>query len=175
MNLRARLAPLALTVSLFALTGCPIRFPEELNIEVNKGDEVVIEAPANFDSADFVLVPDATVVTDVAAIPVDVVPDLTLLTFENFTGNDLVISYFVEGSPETVLVPFDQVVSIEYDPCLADVQLDFEDDFDPDSGTYLGSFDLSGVVLIEGDDFLCGDEIFFTFDPEAVAVTAQPL
>ena len=60
-------------------------------------------------------------------------------------------------------------------PCLLDVQLDFEDDFDPVTGRYLGSFDLSDILLIEGLDYFCGDEILFTFDPDFVFVDVFPL
>jgi hypothetical protein len=169
-------ASLALAVFLSALAGCPIRFPEELNVEVNKGDEIFFEeAPADFGQADFLLTPDATDIPDVAVIPVEIVPDISVITFENFTDFDIAIGYFIEGIPQSVLLPIGQAVSIEYDPCLADLQLDYEDDFDPVSGLYAGSFDLSDVALLEGSDYFCGDEIFFTFEPDAVFVAAQPI
>jgi hypothetical protein len=166
-------APLALAALLAQWVGC--RFPEELDVEIDKDEEVIVEdAPPAVGDVIVVLEPGAVIV-EPDVIPVEVIPDITVLTFENFTDVDLSISYFVEGFAETVLVLFGETVSIEYDPCLADVQLDFEDDFDPATGLYLGSFDLSDIFLEEGFDYFCGDEIFFTFDPDAVFVTAQPL
>jgi hypothetical protein len=174
MNSRLQLAAtIALALSLSALTACPEQIA--LNLEINKGDEVSIDAPEDFGLDEFLLTADASIVSDVAEIPVDIVPDITVLTFENFTDFDVAISYFIEGIPQSVLVPFGQAVSIEYDPCLADAQLDYEDDFDPITGLYVGSFDLIDVALVEGADYLCGDEIFFTFYPDTVSASAQPL
>lgn len=173
MSLRAPyVIALALVLLVSGLMGCP-RFPEE--IEIEKGDTIIVEGPPTFADAGSVLGPTATIIADVSLIPIEVLPDVTVLTFENLTGVDIVISYFAEGFPEAVLVPDFTFVSIEYVPCLLDVQLDFEDDYHPVTGSYLGSFDLSDILLIEGLDYFCGDEILFTFDPDFVFVDVFPL
>ncbi|HPC23514.1 MAG TPA: hypothetical protein PK920_13655, partial [Phycisphaerae bacterium] len=97
MSLRAPyIVALAFALLLSGLMGCP-RLPEE--IEIEKGDTIIVEGPPTFADAGSVLGPTATIIADVSLIPIEVLPDVTVLTFENLTGVDIVISYFAEGFP----------------------------------------------------------------------------
>jgi hypothetical protein len=97
----------------------------------------------------------------------EILPDITLLGFENLTGFDVVLSYFVEGEFQSVLIYADELLLLEY-PCLFEIALDIEEDYDPLSGLFVDAFDLSDAFYLNPDEFLCGDAFIISLTPESV-------
>ncbi len=105
--------------------------------------------PAGFnDTGDTIIIAEnATVITDPSTqLVIEELPDITLLGIENITGFDIFIQYLVDGELQGVLVFDGETLLIEY-PCLFDVELISEDDFDPFTGDLVDSFDLTGIFL----------------------------
>ncbi|HEY3243820.1 MAG TPA: hypothetical protein VGM03_10755, partial [Phycisphaerae bacterium] len=111
---------------------------------VQRNDTVVIEQ-------------QTTVITDVhQQLVVEDLPDITLLGIENQTGCDIFVEFFVNGVRQSGFVLDGETVLLEY-PCLDTIELDTEDDFDPFTGDFVASFDLTAAVFTNPEDFICGD------------------
>jgi hypothetical protein len=132
-----------------------IELPSMLSVE---DDEVVID-------------PNALLITAGAELGVAELPDVIVLGFENLTGFDIYVTYRTDGEPQSTYVFAGETLLLEY-PCLSDVQLVSEEDFDPLTGFRVWSFALDSVFL-NPVDFLCGDALLLTFDPEAVSATVE--
>jgi hypothetical protein len=176
MNLRLPTVCVLLTC-LGLMGGCPVNLEdlEDIIINHDRDDALIVDDADDVFVEDYYVIEDqASFISDPSVIVIEELPDITLLTFDNLTGLGLVISSFVEDVFQEVSVLADETVYIEY-PCLAVVQLDFEHDYDPLTGFYLGSFDLGDIFVEEGFDYFCGDEIVFTFDFDSVFVDVFPL
>ena len=115
-----------------------------------------------------VLSDDAVFVDDVSTdLAGSNLPDITLLGFENITGFDIYIEYIVDGAPQSVFVLDGETVLLEY-PCIFDLELLLEEDFDTFDGLFVQAFDLTGTFFLNPDDFFCGDAFIITFDPVAI-------
>lgn len=176
MNLR--LPTVCVLLACLALPGgCRLNLEdlEDIIINLDRDDPLIVEDAGDVFVEDYYVIEDgATFVSSPSVIVIEELPDITLLTFDNLTGLDLVIRYFVDDVFQEISILADETIYIEY-PCLAVVQLDFEDDYDPLTGFYLGSFDLGDIFVEEGFDYFCGDEIVFTFDFDSVFVDVFPL
>lgn len=127
---------------------------------VNEGDTIVID-------------PGATIIVNPAEdIVVAELPNLTVLGFENDTGWDMYIRYHADGELQGIYVYQGEALLLQY-PCLNDVALVSEDDIDPPTGALVNSFDLTGSVFLNPDDFLCGDALILNFDPFSVTARAE--
>lgn len=115
---------------------------------------------------------DVIIITDISEdLVIETLPDMTLLGFQNFTGWDIFLEYAVDGEIQAVLVYDGETLLLEY-PCLFLIELLEEQDFDPFTGEFVGSFDLSGSFFENPFDFECGDALILTIDE--VSVVAQP-
>lgn len=120
-----------------------------------------------------IIAPGATIITDPSTqLVVEELPDITLLGFENITGFDIYIQYLVEGELQGILVFDGETILIEY-PCLFDIELVSEDDFDPFSGELVDSFDLTGIFFENPFDFECGDALIITIDPIEIQASVE--
>lgn len=108
------------------------------------------------------------VITDVTQdLVVAVLPDITLVGFDNLTGDDLFVQYLADGDVQGILVFSGETLLLEY-PCLIEIELLTEDHFDPFTGVLVESFDLEDGLFINPFDFDCGEAVIFTFDPFGV-------
>ncbi len=90
-------------------------------------------------------------------------PDITLVAFENQTGFDLYLEFAVDGIFQSIFVFDGESVLLEY-PCLLDIELLREEDYDPVTGQLVFLDDgLVGTIFFNPDDFICGDAVIFTF------------
>jgi hypothetical protein len=90
-------------------------------------------------------------------------PDITLLAWENQTGFDLYLEYAVDGILQSIFVFDGETIFLEY-PCLFDIELLLEEDYDPLTGQLVFFDDtLPGTIFFNPDDFICGDAVIFTF------------
>jgi len=111
-----------------------------------------------------VLGPDVVFVDDISQdLDGSTLPDITLLVFENQTGFDLYFEYAADGATQSTFVFDGESVLLEY-PCLLDIELLLEEDYDPVTGQLVFLDDtLPGTIFFNPDDFLCGDAVIFTF------------
>lgn len=133
--------------------------------------------PADFDGRGntIVLVDEVVFVDDVSTDLAGVnLPDITLLGFENITGFDIYIEYTVDGVIQSVLVLDGETLLLDY-PCIFDLELLLEEDYDPVSGSFIQAFDLTGSIFLNPDDFFCGDAFIITFDPVAIEAGAEAI
>ncbi len=157
--------------------GCNLDdFLEDVDIDIDKDAPLILDDEPVIIEQNVVI--EETVIYETREeIVIETIPDVTLLTFENFTGYDIVLSYYVDDFTgefyEEVLIFDGEVMYLEY-PCLFSIQLDWEDDFDFD-GFYVGSYDLFDIYLEEGFEYFCGDEIIVTFDEFSVTTTVLPI
>ena len=99
-------------------------------------------------------------------------PDWTGLSFENYTGWDLYITYYADGVWQDAYVYDGESLLLEY-PCLSVIELVSEDDIDPYTGVLVDSFDLTGEDFFNPDDFICGDTFILSFDPDSINARAE--
>jgi hypothetical protein len=99
-------------------------------------------------------------------------PDWTELSFENYTGWDLYITYYADGVWQDAYVYDGESLLLEY-PCLDLIELVSEDDIDPITGVLVDSFDLTGEGFLNPDDFICGDTFILTFDAFSINARAE--
>ena len=99
-------------------------------------------------------------------------PDWTGLSFENYTGWDLYITYYADGVWQDAYVYDGESLLLEY-PCLDLIELVSEDDIDPITGLVVDSFDLTGENFFNPDDFLCGDTFILAFDEFSINTRAE--
>jgi len=131
--------------------------------------------PGGFnDTGDTIIIAEnATVITDPSTqLVIEELPDITLLGIENITGFDIFIQYLVDGELQGVLVFDGETLLIEY-PCLVDIELVSEDDFDPFTGDLVDSFDLTGIFFENPLDFECGDALIITVDPIEIQASVE--
>lgn len=102
------------------------------------------------------------------------VPNITVLTFENYTGRDIYLTYYADDQYQGVYVYDGETLLLEY-PCLSVIELISEDDIDPFSGVLIDSFDLTGINFFNPEDFYCGDAYIITFDLTSLTSGAEPL
>lgn len=133
--------------------------------------------PAGFDGrgntivlADEVIFVD-DISTDLAGVNL---PDITLLGFENITGWDIYLEYTVDGVLQSALVLDGETLLLDY-PCIFDLELLLEEDYDPFTGDFVQAFDLTGSIFLEGDDYFCGDAFIITIDPVAIEAGAEAI
>ncbi len=159
---------------------------EELEININQvvSDVQTIDPRSNDlillgDAADTVVVieDNADVIVDIRdQLVVEELLDINLIGFENLTGFDVYLVFLVDGIEQGVFVFDGETLLLEY-PCIEQLQLLAEEDYDPFTGEFLGDFDLSGLNYFNGDffaapqDFYCGDALILTIDP--IAITAE--
>lgn len=183
-------AVLFAAVAALSLGGCPdeIELEDILeDIEINIGGHVdefqTIDPrfgprPVDLDSrGDTIIIEEnTTIIVDISEqLVVEELPDITLLGFENLTGFDLYLSYFVDGVEQGILVYDGETLFLEYEPCVFELELGFEDHFDVATGVFVESFDLQGTFFDEGIDYFCGDALILTFDEFDIFVTVEPL
>ncbi|MCB9857538.1 MAG: hypothetical protein H6818_17795 [Phycisphaerales bacterium] len=109
--------------------------------------------------------------TDLAGVSL---PDITLLGFENITGWDIYLEYTVDGVLQSALVLDGETLLLDY-PCIFDLELLLEEDYDPFTGDFIQAFDLTGSIFLEGDDYFCGDAFIITIDPVAIEAGAEAI
>lgn len=127
---------------------------------VDRGNTIIINQTVN-------------VIVDVSnQLVVEELPDITLIGFENITGFDIYLQYLVDGELQGVFVFDGETLLLEY-PCLADIQLLSEEDFDVFSGIFIQEFDLSSVLLLNPFDFECGQAVILTIDPFSVSASTE--
>jgi hypothetical protein len=132
-------------------------------------DDVIVEGDT------IIIADDAVVVTDISeTLVIEELPDITLVGFENFTGLDGYYEYLVDGEFQSIYVFADETLFIEY-PCLFDIELLYEEYFEPCCGTFVFDTDLSGTFFVNPDDFLCGDAFIMTFTLDDIFVDIIPL
>ncbi len=178
-----RFRTLAVTIccSLFCFTGCQIDdlddVIEELldavgDIQISVSDNDL--PPVLVDQGDTIIIDNSvTIIGDPATdIHFDLLPDLTLLGFENLTGFEIYVEYLVDGEFQSIFVYDGETLLLEY-PCLLDVELLLEEDIDPFTGFIVDSFDLSGIIFFNPDDFVCGEALILTFDPLSVSASVE--
>ncbi len=130
---------------------------------VERGDTIIIEE-------------NTTIIVDISEqLVVEELPDITLIGFENLTGFDMYLTYFVDGVEQGILVFDGETLFLEYDPCVFEIELGFEDHFDPVTGVFVESFDLQGTFFDEGIDYFCGDAVILTFEEFDIFLTVEPL
>ncbi|HPF37524.1 MAG TPA: hypothetical protein P5081_14945 [Phycisphaerae bacterium] len=128
----------------------------------SRGNTVVIED-------DVVFVDDIS--TDLAGVNL---PDITLLGFENITGWDIYLEYTVDGVLQSTLILDGETLLLDY-PCIFDLELLLEEDYDPFTGDFIQAFDLTGSIFLEGQDYFCGDAFIITIDPVAIEAGAEAI
>jgi hypothetical protein len=122
------------------------------------------------------------VIDETAALIDDVLADLdpatldqiVLVAIENHTDFDLSVGYNVDDEFQGVFVFSGETLLLEYD-CFDRIELLFEDDFEPETGLFVGGFDLLDSLFVRPDNFLCGDVLFVTFTPDEITAVAEPL
>lgn len=133
--------------------------PDDLH---DRGDTIIIDT-------------DVTVVVNVEQqITVREAPRVTLLGFENLTGADIYIRYEADGEFQGIFIFDGETLLLEY-PCLDDVALLSEDDFDPDTGVFIDSFDLRDIVFLNGPDFGCGEAFIISIDASSVLGSTEAI
>jgi hypothetical protein len=85
------------------------------------------------------------------------------------------LEYFIDGELQGILVYDGETLFLEYDPCVFEFELAFEDHFDVASGLFVESFDLQGTFFDEGIDYFCGDALILTFDEFDIVATVEIL
>ena len=127
---------------------------------VHEGDTILIDA-------------SVTIINDPARdIAVVELPNRTVLGFENDTGWDIYITYYIDDELQSVYVYDGEALLLDY-PCLDVIELISEDDVDPVSGLLVDSFDLTGDNYFNPDDFFCGDAFILNFDPFSISARAE--
>lgn len=125
---------------------------------VARGDTVILQQ-------------NVTVIVDISTqLVITELPNITLLGFENLTSFDIYLRYRVDGVEQAVFVLQGETLLLEY-PCLADIELLTEDDFDIVTGDFIDSFDLTGNYLSNPDDYICGEAVLFSIDDFGVATS----
>lgn len=176
----------ALTASLTCLCGCP----DEVDIDIDDDDvfgrllgavdivqtrsprEIVLPQPI-VDQGDTIIINnEVTVITNVRQdLIVEDLPDSLVIGFENLTGYDIYVKYFVDGDTQGVYIYDGETLLLDY-PCITVVDLVSEDDIDPDTGLLVQSFDLFSTFEL-GFDYDCGDALIITIDPFDVTAEVQ--
>lgn len=168
--------------------GCPIDIEDVLDdleeleltidnsVNVIQGDDPrdIVVLPSGFvDRGDTIIIADdADVIVDVTTdLTVEVLPDITLLGFENLTGYDIYITYAVDDEVQGALVYDGETLLLEYG-CLTYIDLLTEEDFEPLTGLFVGEFDLSDVSF-GPRDFYCGEALIITIDPFGVTAAVE--
>lgn len=172
----------------FLMAGCPNLDLNELVDDV--GDileDLEIEFESSFDSFqddDILIIPDrdifldddADIIIDISDdLEVEALNDITLLVFDNFTGVDIYLEYIIDQAEfQSVFVLAGETLVIEY-PCLFDIELILEEDYDPFTGVFLESFDLTGSFVENGIDFFCGEAVVVEIDVDTIFFTPEPI
>lgn len=159
--------------------GCPIRIDNllaEISTAINDSvDSLQTEDWEDLDVAGLeeqgdtvVINQNVTVITNVEEdLVVEELPDINLIGFENLTGFDIFVRYLADADEQGVLVYDGETLLLEY-PCLGSIELLSEDDFDIYTGEFVQGFDIVGSLFLNPEDFLCGDAIILTFDPDGI-------
>lgn len=174
------------TLLVVLVGGCPTDFEDVLqNLELTIDNSVgviqtddprdIVVLPDEFDDrGDTIIIDDsADVIADITDdLTVEVLPDITILGFENLTGYDIYVTYAVDGEDQGVLVYDGETLLLEYN-CLTFIELVWEEDFDPVTGVFVDEYDLSDTNFLSPLDFDCGEALIVTIDPFGVSATAE--
>lgn len=148
-----------------------INIDRSVNVIQQRDPRTVVLPPAL--QQDIVLNANVDVIVDVRTdIVAARLPDITLLGFENLTGFDIYIQYLADGQIQGIFVFDGETLLLEY-PCLDEIVLLFEEDFDPFTGVFVADFDLIGSEFFNPIDFECGDALILTFFPDAVEANVE--
>ena len=127
---------------------------------VDRGHDVFIDA-------------DVTFVDDISSdLVYTELPNVTLLGFENLTGYDMYLEYYVDDQFQSAWILAGETVLLEYD-CLYLVELYLEEDYDPFTGEYWDAYDLSGFYWENPYEFECGDALIISIDPFGVSASLE--
>lgn len=165
------------------LPACTIRLPDDddvhvgINLLFDAFDVVQVEDPRTVrlppalitTGRTVVIDTNVTIITDATQIIIEDVPDSTVIGFENLTGYDIYVRYRADGELQGIFVFDGETLLLDY-PCLSDIELVSEEDFDPDTGVLVDEFELDSLFL-NPEDFTCGEALLLTFDP--FTVTAE--
>ena len=181
------MAAAAPVIVLFLLSaGCVIRVPSELADLADSIDALVgviqDEDPRDIDLAgddddrfDVELDDDAEFIDDIEEdLDLDDLDDIVLLGFENLTGFDLFIGFNIDDEFQGIFVLNGETLLLEYD-CFDELELLFEDDFEPETGVFIEEFDLLDSLFEIEVDYECGDALIVTFDLDKIIVVTEPL
>ncbi|MHC5110831.1 MAG: hypothetical protein ACYTHJ_13250 [Planctomycetota bacterium] len=152
-----------------------ITIDESVNI-IQEIDPREAELPVDLAAREEVIFVDNSVdvIVDVSNdLVVEELPDLVLIGFENLTGADIYVTYLVDGVLEGVLVFVDETLLLEYNPCVDEIELLLEEDFDPITGEFIEEFPLEGTLFVNPFDFACGTALIITFDPVAISAETE--
>ena len=174
-------------VILFLLSaGCVISVPSDLANLAASIDDLVGEIqdvdPRDIDLfgedddlLDVELDDDAEFIDDIEDdLDLDDLDDIVLLGIENLTGFDLFIGFNIDGEFQGVFVFNGETLLLEYD-CFDELELIFEDDFEPETGVFIEEFDLFDSLFEIEVDYDCGDALIVTFDLDEIVVVTEPL
>jgi hypothetical protein len=130
--------------------------------------------PALTDAGDTIVIADDAIIVDDPAEDLVLVelPDQTVLGFENDTGFDIFITYYIDGELQSVYVYDGEALLLDY-PCIGVIQLVSEDDIDPVTELLVDSFNLEGTDFMNPEDFICGEAFILNFDPSTISVRTE--
>ena len=137
------------------------------NLQNNGPGTFVIPSGATQDNWN--LAPDAQFINnfDQQVTPSEV-SDTSFLAFDNQTGFDIYLQYTVDGTGEAIFVADGETALLQY-PCIGEVVLDTEDDFDPVTGDAGQTWNFNNVSYSNPYDFGCGDLLLLTINPDGVS------
>lgn len=154
---------------------------DDIEIEINEAVGVIqtedprtVVLPAEAIAAgDTVIINnDVTIINNIQGqIVIEQLPNVVLIGFQNLTGTDTFLEYFADGVYQGIFVFDGETLLLEY-PCLSEIELVAETDFDPFSGILIEEFQFEGAVFFNPEDFGCGDAFILTIDPDAITAEA---
>ncbi len=117
-----------------------------------------------------VIEPDVVVITDIQTqlAGADPTGD-TVLGFTNVSGSDLFIEFQADGVVQDIFVLDGDTLLLDF-PCLSTIDLLESIEVDPVTGDVLTTLDLTGLTLFNPQDFICGDSVLMTFNPDSVTI-----
>lgn len=140
-------------------------------VDVNVPDVVEVDLESQGDT--IIVNNDVDVIVNIEQdIVVAELPDSLLLGLENQTGTDIYIRYFVDGERQGVFIFDGEILLLDY-PCIDELIIDSEEDFDTLTGENIDSFTYGDEAFFtRPENFDCGDFFLVTFDPGGL--TASP-
>lgn len=175
----------AACLGLAVLTGCNLQVNVNQTTAVERLTAAVTSVQADdprtidlptpvVDRSDTVIIDDSVDV--IVNIEQDLVaadlPDQTVLGIANHAGFDIYVRYFANAELQAVYVFDGDTLLLAYS-CLDSVEFLSEDDFAPDTGELVDSFDLTNALFVNPGDFICGDAFIVTFNPLDVEAVIQ--
>jgi hypothetical protein len=121
---------------------------------VQRGDVILVD-------------PDVVQITTVEELVVNPLPDVTVLGLKNRSGFDAFFRYVVDGEPQAVFV-FDQETLVLQYPCLQTIEFLSQEEFEPVTGAFAGSFPASLVELSNPTGFSCGDALILQINADGL-------